>query len=202
MNLSSFVSHPCALCCSPTSMWCSRCQNAWYCCAEHLQSVCCLVFLPPYSLSNTTRAGLAPAQTRVHTLRPGGQYWDAIQYDRDASTRTARAHYRFRDLLRSRRRQASIYLIGSRLAHPLDICRALKDYFHTMPAAGYIIPGYLSTPIGPAILLRKHAKYHHLDTRAQRRGPQVSTAHLVLSCISTAWLSRQPRCIPHHVGSR
>ncbi|TDL24004.1 hypothetical protein BD410DRAFT_746042 [Rickenella mellea] len=35
---SSIIHHPCTLCCRPTSMWCSRCQNAWYCSPEHLQS--------------------------------------------------------------------------------------------------------------------------------------------------------------------
>ncbi|KAI0917836.1 hypothetical protein AcW1_006868 [Taiwanofungus camphoratus] len=32
------VNHPCNVCSLPTSMWCSRCQNAWYCTPEHLQS--------------------------------------------------------------------------------------------------------------------------------------------------------------------
>ncbi|KAI6044434.1 hypothetical protein EDC04DRAFT_3106200 [Pisolithus marmoratus] len=32
------INHPCTLCCRPTSMWCSRCQNAWYCTPEHLQT--------------------------------------------------------------------------------------------------------------------------------------------------------------------
>ncbi|KAI0766671.1 hypothetical protein BD413DRAFT_635806 [Trametes elegans] len=37
MNM-SLINHPCIICCRPTSMWCSRCQNAWYCTPEHLQS--------------------------------------------------------------------------------------------------------------------------------------------------------------------
>ncbi|KAI6167329.1 hypothetical protein EDD17DRAFT_1034626 [Pisolithus thermaeus] len=32
------INHPCTLCCRPTSVWCSRCQNAWYCMPEHLQT--------------------------------------------------------------------------------------------------------------------------------------------------------------------
>jgi len=32
------INHPCTLCCRPTSMWCSRCQSAWYCSAEHIYS--------------------------------------------------------------------------------------------------------------------------------------------------------------------
>ncbi|KAL0955159.1 hypothetical protein HGRIS_004068 [Hohenbuehelia grisea] len=32
------INHPCTLCCRPTSMWCSRCQRAWYCSPEHLNS--------------------------------------------------------------------------------------------------------------------------------------------------------------------
>ncbi|KAL4266045.1 MUB1/samB family protein [Pleurotus pulmonarius] len=35
MNL---INHPCTLCCRPTSMWCSRCQSAWYCSPEHLHN--------------------------------------------------------------------------------------------------------------------------------------------------------------------
>ncbi|KZS94613.1 hypothetical protein SISNIDRAFT_453563 [Sistotremastrum niveocremeum HHB9708] len=31
------ISYPCDVCHRPTSMWCSRCQRAWYCCEEHLQ---------------------------------------------------------------------------------------------------------------------------------------------------------------------
>ncbi|KAI0064063.1 hypothetical protein BV25DRAFT_1823568 [Artomyces pyxidatus] len=34
----SLINHPCTLCCKATSMWCSRCQNAWYCSPEHLHS--------------------------------------------------------------------------------------------------------------------------------------------------------------------
>ena len=32
------LNQPCIICCRPTSMWCSRCQSAWYCCPEHLNS--------------------------------------------------------------------------------------------------------------------------------------------------------------------
>ncbi|KAF9077990.1 hypothetical protein BDP27DRAFT_1207658 [Rhodocollybia butyracea] len=32
------INQACTLCGNPTSMWCSRCQSAWYCCPEHLQS--------------------------------------------------------------------------------------------------------------------------------------------------------------------
>ncbi|KAI0316773.1 hypothetical protein OF83DRAFT_219208 [Amylostereum chailletii] len=39
MNTSSpLINYPCTVCCKPTSMWCSRCQNAWYCTADHLNS--------------------------------------------------------------------------------------------------------------------------------------------------------------------
>ncbi|KAI0649608.1 hypothetical protein C8Q79DRAFT_997721 [Trametes meyenii] len=27
--------HPCVICCLPTTMWCSRCRNAWYCSPDH-----------------------------------------------------------------------------------------------------------------------------------------------------------------------
>ncbi|KAJ7590375.1 hypothetical protein C8J56DRAFT_724208, partial [Mycena floridula] len=30
------IDHLCTLCCRPTSMWCGRCQSAWYCSSEHL----------------------------------------------------------------------------------------------------------------------------------------------------------------------
>ncbi|KAI0339425.1 hypothetical protein BDW22DRAFT_1486883 [Trametopsis cervina] len=38
MNAESSVRHPCAVCCMPTTLWCSRCQNSWYCSAEHMQT--------------------------------------------------------------------------------------------------------------------------------------------------------------------
>ncbi|KAL4066007.1 hypothetical protein V8B97DRAFT_1071927 [Scleroderma yunnanense] len=38
MNPALPINRPCTLCHTPTSMWCSRCQNAWYCTPEHLQS--------------------------------------------------------------------------------------------------------------------------------------------------------------------
>lgn len=34
----SLINHPCLVCYKSTSTWCSRCQNAWYCSPEHLQS--------------------------------------------------------------------------------------------------------------------------------------------------------------------
>ncbi|KAM6500217.1 hypothetical protein JOM56_003231 [Amanita muscaria] len=33
------ISKPCTICARPTNMWCSRCQNAWYCPPEHLHNV-------------------------------------------------------------------------------------------------------------------------------------------------------------------
>ncbi|KAI0272728.1 hypothetical protein BC834DRAFT_966705 [Gloeopeniophorella convolvens] len=39
MNSSaSLINHPCIVCYKSTHMWCSRCQSAWYCTPEHLQS--------------------------------------------------------------------------------------------------------------------------------------------------------------------
>ncbi|RDB15865.1 hypothetical protein Hypma_003651 [Hypsizygus marmoreus] len=38
MHTMPLINHPCTLCCRPTSMWCSRCQSAWYCSPEHLHS--------------------------------------------------------------------------------------------------------------------------------------------------------------------
>ncbi|KAL5492492.1 hypothetical protein ACEPAI_3939 [Sanghuangporus weigelae] len=34
----ALIHHPCTVCCRPTTMWCSRCQFAWYCSPEHLSS--------------------------------------------------------------------------------------------------------------------------------------------------------------------
>jgi len=34
----AYINHPCMVCHKSTSMWCSRCRNAWYCSPEHLQS--------------------------------------------------------------------------------------------------------------------------------------------------------------------
>ncbi|KAH6916263.1 hypothetical protein BKA70DRAFT_482993 [Coprinopsis sp. MPI-PUGE-AT-0042] len=31
------INHPCAVCQASTSMWCSRCQSAWYCSPDHLR---------------------------------------------------------------------------------------------------------------------------------------------------------------------
>ncbi|KAK7466304.1 hypothetical protein VKT23_005031 [Stygiomarasmius scandens] len=36
--MQNFVNRPCLTCGSPTSMWCSRCQSAFYCRPEHLQA--------------------------------------------------------------------------------------------------------------------------------------------------------------------
>ncbi|KAJ7249545.1 hypothetical protein B0H12DRAFT_1019650 [Mycena haematopus] len=30
--------HPCAVCGRETSLWCSRCQNAWYCSPDHMRN--------------------------------------------------------------------------------------------------------------------------------------------------------------------
>ncbi|KAF8159837.1 hypothetical protein B0H34DRAFT_419742 [Crassisporium funariophilum] len=38
MHAVPLINHPCMLCCQPTSMWCSRCQSAWYCSPEHIHS--------------------------------------------------------------------------------------------------------------------------------------------------------------------
>lgn len=39
MNTEQLLRHPCTVCAQQTTMWCSRCQNAWYCTPEHLQGV-------------------------------------------------------------------------------------------------------------------------------------------------------------------
>ncbi|KAG2011328.1 hypothetical protein CC2G_011463 [Coprinopsis cinerea AmutBmut pab1-1] len=38
MHTIPLINHPCTVCCNPTSMWCSRCQSAWYCSPEHLKA--------------------------------------------------------------------------------------------------------------------------------------------------------------------
>ncbi|KAF5383814.1 hypothetical protein D9615_003730 [Tricholomella constricta] len=38
MHSMPVINHPCTVCCRPTSMWCSRCQSAWYCTPEHLHN--------------------------------------------------------------------------------------------------------------------------------------------------------------------
>ncbi|TFK90126.1 hypothetical protein K466DRAFT_644566 [Polyporus arcularius HHB13444] len=35
---SPLIKHPCTICCRPTTLWCSRCQNAWYCSPDHLNN--------------------------------------------------------------------------------------------------------------------------------------------------------------------
>ena len=39
MDAVTLINKPCRLCGKTTAMWCGRCQNAWYCSPEHLQSV-------------------------------------------------------------------------------------------------------------------------------------------------------------------
>ena len=51
MNPVSLINHPCTVCCRPTSMWCSRCQTAWYCSPDHLQNVSITLLLVPRDLS-------------------------------------------------------------------------------------------------------------------------------------------------------
>ncbi|PPQ71892.1 hypothetical protein CVT24_006866 [Panaeolus cyanescens] len=38
MHAVPLINHPCAVCNRATSMWCSRCQSAWYCSPEHIHS--------------------------------------------------------------------------------------------------------------------------------------------------------------------
>ncbi|KZT70768.1 hypothetical protein DAEQUDRAFT_165452 [Daedalea quercina L-15889] len=33
----SLITHPCVVCGQTTTLWCSRCQRAWYCSPDHLQ---------------------------------------------------------------------------------------------------------------------------------------------------------------------
>lgn len=39
MESRSLIYHPCTICSKPTPLWCSRCQCAWYCTAEHMRFV-------------------------------------------------------------------------------------------------------------------------------------------------------------------
>ena len=39
MDAVTLINKPCLLCGKTTAMWCGRCQNAWYCSPDHLQSV-------------------------------------------------------------------------------------------------------------------------------------------------------------------
>ncbi|KAJ3862586.1 MAG: hypothetical protein NXY57DRAFT_1008487 [Lentinula lateritia] len=38
MQVPTSINQACTLCGNPCAMWCSRCQNTWYCCPEHLQT--------------------------------------------------------------------------------------------------------------------------------------------------------------------
>ncbi|KAL5633157.1 hypothetical protein ACGC1H_003598 [Rhizoctonia solani] len=33
----NIIHHLCEICGQPTTLWCSRCQSAWYCCSDHLE---------------------------------------------------------------------------------------------------------------------------------------------------------------------
>ncbi|KAJ3506910.1 hypothetical protein NMY22_g17097 [Coprinellus aureogranulatus] len=35
LESTALINYPCAVCGQPTSQWCSRCQNVWYCSPEH-----------------------------------------------------------------------------------------------------------------------------------------------------------------------
>jgi len=62
------INHPCTLCRRPTSMWCSRCQSAWYCSAEHIYNdwprhrVECIPAMSPTSYNVNMIATPPPAE--------------------------------------------------------------------------------------------------------------------------------------------
>ncbi|KAF8972693.1 hypothetical protein BDZ97DRAFT_1649631 [Flammula alnicola] len=69
MHAVPLINHPCTLCCRPTSMWCSRCQSAWYCSPEHIHSdwprhrrECIPAMSPPSSYNVNMIATPPPAE--------------------------------------------------------------------------------------------------------------------------------------------
>jgi len=60
-----YIGHPCAVCYKSTSMWCSQCQNTWYCSPEHLRDVC--YHTPGALLGTHPTLGLAPSSLGVRS---------------------------------------------------------------------------------------------------------------------------------------
>ncbi|KAF5391281.1 hypothetical protein D9757_001943 [Collybiopsis confluens] len=72
MQMPVLIHQACTICGSPTSMWCSRCESAWYCCSEHLRSDWprhrqeCV----PKSQQNTPSDSDYPVNNRIATPPP------------------------------------------------------------------------------------------------------------------------------------
>jgi len=81
MDAITLINKPCRLCGRTTAMWCGRCQNAWYCSPEHLQSVCFPVpgvrrstlTLTPRQDWSKHRSECVAIPTPTHTTVPTGK---------------------------------------------------------------------------------------------------------------------------------
>ena len=80
MDAVTLINKPCRLCGKTTAMWCGRCQNAWYCSPEHLQSVRFLwgstrpaLTLPPPQDWSRHRGECVAVPTPTHTTLPAGK---------------------------------------------------------------------------------------------------------------------------------
>ncbi|KDR68020.1 hypothetical protein GALMADRAFT_79249 [Galerina marginata CBS 339.88] len=75
MHAVPLINHPCTLCGRATSMWCSRCQSAWYCSPEHIHSdwprhrrECIPAMSPPNSYNVNMIATPPPAEPQFVTV--------------------------------------------------------------------------------------------------------------------------------------
>jgi len=81
MDAVTLINKPCLLCGKTTAMWCSRCQNAWYCSPDHLQSVWFFLLgpmgltltLPPRQDWPRHRGECVAVPAATHTTLPTGK---------------------------------------------------------------------------------------------------------------------------------
>lgn len=191
------ISHPCAVCCQPTSMWCSRCQNAWYCSPEHLNSVCATLRLMTLAL------------TLISLLRTGRVTDVSVcrQLRRINSTMS---------LPRRRRPNLNLSLcplfyllpkkVGITSTLPVTFFsdffpqnRAPSNNHHQLSAYTNTRAGYLSHSTRVTILSRRPDWQCCVDTRSQRRAPKVPAASLVLSNCFVLQYAYQSGHLSHNI---
>ena len=169
----SLINHPCAVCFMSTSMWCSRCQNVWYCSPEHLQSVrrripraACLGLtllqdwprhrlecVPSASARSNVLPTPPPVQPRLITV-------SAILFvpqEGMFGTSSCRTHILSRAL------------------------RSTSGHYRNLHASKHACSGYLSDSFRPGIFRWGTTEQHSLDPRSEWGTVAIPVAVVVLS---------------------
>lgn len=186
----------------PTSMWCSRCQCAWYCSAEHLQSVSLFCRVHAGSQLSTLRvlpSGLASSPQGMHGGPPSSL---SPRRHSDPAASGSRSDDRIGHLLPAfARRVAHIWRSTPKTYLPSPLSsRSSTGHQRELPNVPETSRRHMPYTAHQRVLPRWPSSVYRPDARSERRAPAIPSSHFLLPRRTSKKHACQPGYLPDNFG--